>query len=165
MTLIFAYLAGLLTLINPCVLPVLPIVVTGALGKHRLGPVAMAAGMSLSFVILGLTVAAFGHAIGLTEDRLNGIAAIGMLAFGAALLMPQAARCSRPPPPDLHLVPMRASTERRARGWQVRPQAVCCWAPHGAPASGRHWVVPSRWPAVAAASGRQEPSWQPLPPA
>ncbi|WP_372801349.1 cytochrome c biogenesis CcdA family protein [Paracoccus seriniphilus] len=90
MTLIFAYLAGLLTLINPCVLPVLPIVVTGALGKHRLGPVAMAAGMSLSFVILGLTVAAFGHAIGLTEDRLNGIAAIGMLAFGAALLMPQA---------------------------------------------------------------------------
>ncbi|MDB6179377.1 cytochrome c biogenesis CcdA family protein [Paracoccus sp. Z330] len=90
MTLIFAYLAGLLTLINPCVLPVLPIVVTGALGKHRLGPVAMAAGMSLSFVILGLTVAAFGHAIGLTEDRLNTIAAIGMLLFGLALMLPKA---------------------------------------------------------------------------
>ncbi|MDP0925613.1 cytochrome c biogenesis CcdA family protein [Paracoccus onubensis] len=90
MTLIFAYLAGLLTLINPCVLPVLPIVIGSALGQHRLGPVAMAAGMSVSFVILGLFVAAFGQVLGLTEERLNMIAAIGMMLFGAALLLPQA---------------------------------------------------------------------------
>lgn len=90
MTLLLAYLAGLLTLINPCVLPVLPIVLTGALGQHRLGPVAMAAGMGVSFVVLGLIVAAFGHSLGLTEDRLDTIAAIGMLIFGAALLLPQA---------------------------------------------------------------------------
>lgn len=90
MTLIFAYLAGLLTLINPCVLPVLPIVIGSALGQHRLGPVAMAAGMSVSFVILGLFVTAFGQALGLTEERLNMIAAIGMMLFGAALLLPQA---------------------------------------------------------------------------
>lgn len=90
MTLIFAYLAGLLTLINPCVLPVLPIVVGSALGKHRLGPVAMAAGMSVSFVILGLFVTAFGQVLGLTGERLNLIAAIGMILFGAALLLPQA---------------------------------------------------------------------------
>ena len=37
MDLIFAYLAGLLTLINPCVLPVLPIVLASALQAHRLG--------------------------------------------------------------------------------------------------------------------------------
>lgn len=90
MTLIFAYLAGLLTLINPCVLPVLPIVVASALGRHRLGPVAMAAGMGASFVVLGLTVAAFGQSLGLTEQRLNTIAATGMLIFGAALLLPRA---------------------------------------------------------------------------
>lgn len=90
MTLIFAYLAGLLTLINPCVLPVLPIVIGSALGQNRLGPVAMAAGMSVSFVILGLFVAAFGQALGLTEERLNMIAAVGMMLFGTALLLPQA---------------------------------------------------------------------------
>lgn len=90
MTLVLAYLAGLLTLINPCVLPVLPIVLTGALGRHRLGPVAMAAGMSLSFVALGLLVAGFGRALGLTEERLTLISAAGMLIFGAALLLPQA---------------------------------------------------------------------------
>lgn len=90
MTLISAYLAGLLTLINPCVLPVLPIVLTAALGRHRLGPVAMAAGMGVSFVVLGLTVTAFGQLLGLNEQRMNTIAAVGMMIFGAALLIPRA---------------------------------------------------------------------------
>ncbi len=91
MTLILAYLAGLLTLINPCVLPVLPIVLASALGRHRLGPVAMAAGMGASFTVLGLTVAAFGQSLGLTEERLNTVATAGMIVFGAALLLPHAA--------------------------------------------------------------------------
>ena len=38
MELVFAYLAGLLTLINPCVLPVLPIVLATALQASRHGP-------------------------------------------------------------------------------------------------------------------------------
>lgn len=92
MTLILAYLAGLLTLINPCVLPVLPIVLTAALGRHRLGPVAMAGGMALSFVVLGLTVAGFGQALGLSEQRQTMMAAGLMLIFGTGLLLPQAGR-------------------------------------------------------------------------
>ena len=63
MDLIFGYLAGLLTLVNPCVLPVLPIVLASALQAHRLGPVALAAGMSASFVILGVGIAALGNRI------------------------------------------------------------------------------------------------------
>ena len=47
MDLIFGYLAGLLTLINPCVLPVLPIVLVGALNASKAGPLALAAGMSV----------------------------------------------------------------------------------------------------------------------
>lgn len=90
MTLIFAYLAGLLTLINPCVLPVLPIVLASATSQHRLGPAALAAGMSASFVIFGLGIAAFGRAIGLDQDGLTRIAAIGMIVFGTALLIPRA---------------------------------------------------------------------------
>lgn len=90
MTLIFAYLAGLLTLINPCVLPVLPIVLASATSQHRLGPVALALGMSASFVIFGLGVAALGRAIGLDQDGLTRIAAFGMIGFGAVLLLPRA---------------------------------------------------------------------------
>ncbi len=88
-TLLLAYGAGLLTLINPCVLPILPIVLTGALQASPRGPLYMAAGMSLTFVTFGLFVNAFGHAIGLDADRLSQIGAILMLGFAAVLLVPQ----------------------------------------------------------------------------
>ena len=89
MDLFFAYLAGLLTLINPCVLPVLPIVLASALQAHRLGPVALAAGMSASFVILGLVVAALGQSIGLDADTLSQAGAGMMVIFGLVLLVPR----------------------------------------------------------------------------
>jgi len=92
MEFVFAYLAGLLTLINPCVLPVLPIVLVSALNASRMGPVALAVGMSLSFVVFGVTVTAFGSSIGLTQDRLAEIGAVMMIAFGIVLLVPMFAR-------------------------------------------------------------------------
>lgn len=88
MELIFAYLAGLLTLINPCVLPVLPIVLASALNEDRRSLVALAAGMSISFVAFGMAVATFGHAIGLTESLLTTIGAVVMMFFGTVLLVP-----------------------------------------------------------------------------
>ena len=88
MEFVFAYLAGLLTLINPCVLPVLPIVLVGALNANKFGPVALAAGMSVSFVVFGVLVTAFGAGIGLTQDRLAQIGALLMVAFGLVLLVP-----------------------------------------------------------------------------
>jgi cytochrome c biogenesis protein CcdA len=92
MELVFAYAAGLLTLINPCVLPVLPIVLASALDASRWGPVALAAGMSVSFVVFGVLVTAFGAGIGLTQDRLAEIGAVIMVLFGAVLLTPVLAR-------------------------------------------------------------------------
>ena len=89
MEFVFAYLAGLLTLINPCVIPVLPIVLASAVQADRRGPFALAAGMSLSFVVLGVSVTAFGHLIGLTVDTLAMIGAWMMIAFGLLLLVPQ----------------------------------------------------------------------------
>ena len=89
MTLIFAFLAGLLTLINPCVLPVLPIVLASALQAHRYGPVALAAGMSLSFTAFGITLAAAGRALGLTETAVTQAAAVMMVLFGLTLLVPR----------------------------------------------------------------------------
>jgi cytochrome c biogenesis protein CcdA len=88
MEFIFAYLAGLLTLINPCVLPVLPIVLVSALNANRFGPVALAAGMSVSFVTFGVLVTAFGASIGLTQDTLAQICAMMMVLFGVVLLVP-----------------------------------------------------------------------------
>ena len=92
MEFIFAYLAGLLTLINPCVLPVLPIVLVGALNANKAGPLALAAGMSVSFVVFGVLVTAFGAGIGLTQDRLAQIGAVLMMIFGLILIVPMFAR-------------------------------------------------------------------------
>lgn len=89
MELLFAYAAGLLTLINPCVLPVLPIVLATALQASRHGPLALAAGMSLSFVVLGMLVTTFGYAVGLREEDIAKGGAILMVGFGLVLLVPR----------------------------------------------------------------------------
>ena len=92
MELVFGYLAGLLTLINPCVLPVLPIVLGSAVQANRHGPLALAAGMGISFVSLGLFVALAGRAIGLTPELLSQIGAVMMIGFGIILLVPRLSR-------------------------------------------------------------------------
>ena len=90
MDLFFAYLAGLLTLINPCVLPILPIVLTSSLGRHKAGPLAMAAGMSVAFVALGLVLSVFGRSLGISEEMVAQVAAIFLLIFGVILFVPKA---------------------------------------------------------------------------
>ncbi len=89
MEILLAYAAGLLTLINPCVLPVVPIVLATALHASRFGPLALTAGMSLSFVAFGLLITSAGHSIGLTEDLLSRIGAVIMIGFGLVLLVPR----------------------------------------------------------------------------
>lgn len=88
MELVFAYLAGLLTLINPCVLPVLPIVLASSLQTDPRAPVALAAGMGLSFVGLGTAIAALGPAIGVYPEDVTHLAALVMVGFGAVLVAP-----------------------------------------------------------------------------
>ena len=88
MELLFGYVAGLLTLINPCVLPVLPIVLGSVLRQERGGPLALAAGLSLSFIVLGFVVVTLGPLIGLDADLLARIGAVAMIGFGLVLSVP-----------------------------------------------------------------------------
>lgn len=89
MDLILGYAAGLLTLINPCVLPILPIVLATALQAGRHGPLAVAAGMSVSFVALGMGVTVLGYSLGITEETIAQVGAILMVGFGLILLVPR----------------------------------------------------------------------------
>lgn len=89
MEFLFAYGAGLLTLINPCVLPILPIVLASSLQTSRHGPLALAAGMSISFVFLGLLVTAVGYSLGITEETVSNVAAVLMIGFGLVILVPK----------------------------------------------------------------------------
>ncbi|MBC7155895.1 MAG: cytochrome c biogenesis protein CcdA [Rhodobacteraceae bacterium] len=89
MEFLLAYAAGLLTLTNPCVLPVLPIVLATSLQAGRHGPAAVAAGMSVSFVVFGMIVATLGYAIGLDERMVADAGAVLMVAFGLVLVVPR----------------------------------------------------------------------------
>src|SRR5882724_5168272 len=84
-----ALLAGLLTALSPCVLPLIPIVIGTALGEHRLGPLALAAGLALSFVVIGLLVATVGFAAGLDQDVFCSVAAVLLIVVGGVLLVPR----------------------------------------------------------------------------
>jgi cytochrome c-type biogenesis protein len=83
-----AFLAGLLSILSPCVLPLLPIVLGAAASEHRIGPAALAGGVALSFVSIGLFVATAGFAIGLDGDVFRTFAAIFMIGIGVVLAMP-----------------------------------------------------------------------------
>lgn len=88
MELLFGYIAGLLTLINPCVLPILPILLGSVIRCERLGPVALAAGLSVSFVVLGISLAALGPIIGLDADGMAQSGAMAMIGFGMVIFVP-----------------------------------------------------------------------------
>lgn len=84
-----AYLAGLLSTLSPCVLPLLPILVASALQQHRLGPLALALGLSLSFTAAALFVATLGFAVDVDAARLRAIGAVLLIAFGLVLAWPR----------------------------------------------------------------------------
>jgi cytochrome c-type biogenesis protein len=83
-----AFVAGLLTLINPCVLPVIPVALASAASSNRLGPVALAAGMSTTFTVLGVAMASLGPVLGLTPDMVARVGALTMVLFGLVLVVP-----------------------------------------------------------------------------
>ena len=88
-TLGLAFLPGALSVLSPCVLPLVPIVLGTAASEHRLGPLALAAGLAISFTTIGLFVATIGFAIGLDTDLFRTISAILLIGVGVLLLVPR----------------------------------------------------------------------------
>jgi cytochrome c biogenesis protein CcdA len=84
-----ALLAGVLTTLSPCVLPLVPIVIGAAIGEHRFGPLALAAGLALSFAAIGMFVATVGFAAGLDQEVFRSAAAVLMILVGGVLLLPR----------------------------------------------------------------------------
>jgi cytochrome c-type biogenesis protein len=85
----FAFLAGLLSVLSPCVLPLLPIVLGTAASEHRLGPVALASGLAIAFTAIGLFVATIGFAIGLDGDVFRSAGAVLLVILGVILMLPR----------------------------------------------------------------------------
>ncbi len=84
-----AFLAGVLSVLSPCVLPLLPIVLGTAQSEHRLGPAALASGLAVSFTVIGLFVATIGFAIGLDTDVFRAVSALLLITVGVVLVVPR----------------------------------------------------------------------------
>lgn len=81
-----AFLAGALSTLSPCVLPLLPIIIGSSVAEHKAGPFVLAAGMALSFAIIGTMLASVGVSIGLNQNSFRYVAALVMMLIGIVLI-------------------------------------------------------------------------------
>jgi len=84
-----AFVAGIVTAISPCVLPVLPIVFAGGATGDKRRPYAIVAGLVWSFTLFTLVATALLSALGLPDDLLRNIAIGVVLLVGLSLLWPR----------------------------------------------------------------------------
>jgi cytochrome c-type biogenesis protein len=80
------FAAGALSILSPCVLPLVPVLVAAAVNAHRRGPWALGLGLAISFTVVGVVLAAAGAAV--DSDVLRTAGGIVLAAFGAILLIP-----------------------------------------------------------------------------
>lgn len=80
--------AGGLTTLSPCVFPLLPLVLGGAMQSSRFAPVAMGVGMIASFAAIGMAVGALGPVLGLDTETVRTAGAAMLIAFAAVMLVP-----------------------------------------------------------------------------
>ena len=87
-TYLLAALAGALSILSPCVLPLIPLVLGTAASKGRYGPLLLAAGVVVSYVSLGLFISLIGFSIGLDGAFFRKVSAVMLLAMGLVLAVP-----------------------------------------------------------------------------
>ncbi|MBG60754.1 MAG: hypothetical protein CMJ16_09875 [Peredibacter sp.] len=84
-----SFLAGVLTIFSPCILPMVPFVVRSSLQKSKWGPVLLAFGVAISFSITTYVVATSGQLIGLTPDKLKILSGIFLLIASLFFIFPK----------------------------------------------------------------------------
>jgi cytochrome c-type biogenesis protein len=82
-------LAGALSTLSPCVLPLVPVLVASAVTAHRWGALALGAGLVMSFTLVGIFLATLGASLGLDPDTFRTAGAVVLMLFGVILLVPR----------------------------------------------------------------------------
>lgn len=82
----FGLLAGLLSTLSPCVLPILPILLGSATAAHPRAPLALAVGLVLSYAVIGTLMAWLGAAMGLDTTLFRNVGAVILGLLGLVLM-------------------------------------------------------------------------------
>lgn len=85
-----AVLAGVLTVLSPCILPILPAILsTSVSSRHPHRPFWIVLGLGTSFALFGASFAVFKDVLGLSNEVFRDGALIVLLFFGISLLVPR----------------------------------------------------------------------------
>jgi cytochrome c biogenesis protein CcdA/thiol-disulfide isomerase/thioredoxin len=84
----FAFVSGVITILSPCILPVLPIVLSGGVGGGKARPFGVLAGFVASFTAFTLALSAIVQALGIPVDALRIVAVVLIALFGVVMLVP-----------------------------------------------------------------------------
>src|SRR3954469_4750667 len=94
---LFALVAGAATAVTPCVLPVLPALLSASAAGGRRRPLGIVLGLSVTFTIAVVALASLVHGVGLAGNGVRVLAGVVLIGFGLALLLPAvAARIEAP---------------------------------------------------------------------
>ncbi|MBP9691534.1 cytochrome c biogenesis protein DipZ [Candidatus Woesebacteria bacterium] len=89
---LFAFLAGVITILSPCILPILPIILTSSIGGVDTGksrPMGVVAGFILSFTFFTLFLSTIVRLSGIPAETLRFVSVFVVAGFGVSLLIPQ----------------------------------------------------------------------------
>lgn len=89
---LFAFVAGIVTVLSPCILPVLPIILSSSIGDVSIGksrPIGVVIGFVSSFTLFTLFLSAIVNAIGVSADTLRLLSVVVIAGFGFSLLVPR----------------------------------------------------------------------------
>lgn len=84
----FALLSGVITILSPCILPVLPIVLSGSVGG-RSKPLGIVTGFIASFSLFTLTLSFIVQTFNLSPQSLRTFAVVVITLFGIILVIPK----------------------------------------------------------------------------
>jgi cytochrome c biogenesis protein CcdA/thiol-disulfide isomerase/thioredoxin len=87
--LLFALIVGAGTAVSPCVLPVLPAMLSASGSGGRRRPLGIVLGLTTTFTITIVGIAKVVGGVGLGVDPLRDVAIVVLIVFGVALIVPQ----------------------------------------------------------------------------
>ena len=85
----FAFLAGLVTILSPCILPILPIVLSGSLQSGKSRPLGVITGFIASFTFFAVFSFSLANAFGFSTEILRNFAVVLLILFGLATFTPK----------------------------------------------------------------------------
>lgn len=83
------FLAGVVTILSPCILPILPPFLAASLAQSRYKPIFIALGLMVGFTGVGILITVFGQALGISVFTFRKIAIVFFAVFGLLLIFPE----------------------------------------------------------------------------